>query len=75
MYVPGHDTINYFFVKVPAKKFEKHHLKWFPRNSRLVLLSRGRCCDPLPEDFCLVGGTLNFSSDGSLPLLLYCRLS
>lgn len=23
MYVPGHDTINDFFLKVPAKMFEK----------------------------------------------------
>lgn len=60
MYVPGHDTINDFFLKVPAKKFEKHHLKGFPRNPRLVLLSRGRCYDPLPEDFYLVGGTQVF---------------
>lgn len=70
--VSGHDTINYFFLKVAAKEFERHCLKWFPRNSSLVLFSRGRYFDPLPEDFCLVGGILTFLL---MPLLLYCLFS
>lgn len=60
VYILGHDTINYFLLKVAAKEFEKLRLKWFSRNSKLVLLSRGRCFDPLPKEFCLVGGTLIF---------------
>lgn len=64
VYIPAHDTVKYF-LKVAAEEFEEHRLKWFPRNSSLFLLSRARCFDPVPENFCLVGTTLIFLRMGT----------